>query len=94
MKKNLFTLSLLLIIPAAALAAPSLNDPQVKQLIKAAESLNDTCRNGLDDDKAQDAVCDARDEVYRALKRRQICYGRQNQSTADWRWHLCGKGSI
>lgn len=94
MKKTLLALSFLSVIPAAALAAPSLNDPPVKQLIKAAESLNDICRNGLNDDKAQDAVCDARDEVYRALKRRQICYGTKSQATADWRWHPCSKGSM
>lgn len=93
MKTILLALPFLLIIPAAQ-AAPSLNDPQTKQLLKAAESLNDICRNGLSDDKAQDAVCDARDEVYRALKRRQICYGKQNQATADWRWHVCDKGSM
>ena len=94
MRKTLLALACLLTIPLAAQATPSLNDPAIKKMRAAVETLNDICRNGLADDKAQDAVCDARDQTYQALRQRQICYGRKDQITADWRWHICGKDSL
>lgn len=55
---------------------------------------NERCRGGSGDDPATLVACDRRSDVSKRLEGLNLCYGKEDQSGAEYEWHTCGAGSI
>ena len=78
------------------LAAYGANTPSSKtdDLIEKWYGFNDNCRGGFGDDPATMKACRARDSVSDELAGAGYCFGREDQSASEYRWHKCQAGSI
>ena len=67
----------------------------LNELIAIERHFNSLCRGAVtEDDTLRDTVCDLRDRLYNAVRRRGICYGKRDQIGADMRWHRCMRDSL
>lgn len=68
--------------------------PSPTRLIRQWQAANENCRGGSGDDPQTEKACNARDALSRQLEAAKWCYGKKGQSSYQYKWHRCGKGSI
>ncbi|MGX9117877.1 hypothetical protein ACWTU6_14515 [Mesorhizobium sp. BHbsci] len=64
------------------------------KLIRQWEAANEYCRGGSGDDPQTAMACKARDALSRQLESAKWCYGKNGQSSYQYKWHRCQRGSI
>jgi hypothetical protein len=86
----LFLLSVACLLPVRAEGQSA----AVQELISVYSDLDDMCRGWPGDDPHSDEVCKTREKLRQALIKMGYCYGKNNQSRAQFSWHKCGPGSV
>ena len=82
--------------PAIPSSKPALNapfTPEEKRLIAIAAESEETCR-GSSDEAESEAACERRSGDTDRLNAIGICWGREDQSYAEYDFHRCRPGSI
>lgn len=78
---------------ADLMAAGDMNQMPIADLEDRWHVENGLCR-GSSDPSIYTSACDARSIYGSALRERGRCYGREDQSGAEYNWHDCGPGSL
>lgn len=87
------------LVPAALLVLAGLGPAAAQSggdgdLLSIHGTLNGMCRGWSGDDPHTQEVCDLRESVGAALKRRGYCFGRAGEPGARKVWHRCGPDSL
>lgn len=78
----------------APVGSPKTNSVGIKKLIKQWEIEENNCRGDYGDDPETLKACGRRSDVIQALEKAGWCLGKDDESRADMRWHVCQKNSI
>jgi hypothetical protein len=66
----------------------------IRDLVSVYNDLDNMCRGWPGDDPHVGEVCDTREKLHKALVAMGYCYGKNNQSRAEFAWHRCTAGSV
>lgn len=67
--------------------------PDERRKIESYQQADDKCRGLPGDDPQSQAFCKQRDDLSKELAAVGVCFGRQSQIEAEFRWHRCGADS-
>lgn len=82
-------LIILAVVPLVSQAAEPPKD--VASLIAKEEQLNDKCRGGSGDDQATMKACEERDEIFKQIREKNWCWGKNGQFEYQKKWQKCAK---
>lgn len=79
---------------APTTSAPEERAKPIDALVELWNDANDRCRGGAGDSSKTLAACEERERIGIKLTRLGHCHGKNDQISADMRWHKCNTDSI